>query len=100
VLKAPAGRRGQLEDGRETGLQPPSPGADQIAIFVAENQRPQPPLAGSAPAHEEATGRTAGRGQTVQELHGAGRCAGQAEVAVKEQGGPDRRERAGAGVGV
>ena len=100
VLEAPAGRGGKVEDGWEAGLQPPPPRAGEVAVLVPYDQRPQPPVAGSAPAHKESSAWAAGCGQAVQELHGAGRCSGQTEVAVKEQGGPDCRERAGADVGV
>jgi hypothetical protein len=100
VLEAPAGRVGQLEDGRETNLQPPSPRPDQVAVLVTHDQWPLPPMVGSAPADEDTSARTAGCGQAVQELHGAGRRPGQTEVAVKQQSRTDGRQGARAGVGV
>ncbi|MFL6273308.1 MAG: hypothetical protein ACJ75A_24860, partial [Actinomycetes bacterium] len=91
---------GQLEDGRETNLQPPSPRPDQVAVLVTHDQWPLPPMAGSAPADEDTSARTAGCGQAVQELHGAGRRPGQTEVAVKQQSRTDGRQGASAGVDV
>jgi hypothetical protein len=92
VLEAPAGRVGQVEDGREPGLQPPPPGSDEVLVLISDDQGPQPPMAGGAAAHEEAAARSAGRGQAVQQPHGAIRCPSQPEVAVKEQDGADCRE--------
>jgi hypothetical protein len=100
VLEAPDGRGGQVEDGREAGLQPPPPGPDQVSVFVSHNKGPQPTMSRSTPANEELAARTAGHGQAVQELDGAIGCSGQPKVAVKQQGGADRGERVEAGVGV
>jgi hypothetical protein len=96
----PTGWGGQVEDGGETGLQPPPPGPDVVLVLVADDQGSQPATAGDAPSHEQAPARAAGCGQAAKESHGAGGCPGDAEVAVKQQGGADRRQRAGEGVRV